>query len=65
MRSSLNKLYCTPILKTYYELLNTNGKILTIKKISIKKNLSNKNNNEPKVNKLNSYKYMYSGLSKK
>ena len=62
MRSSLNKLYCTPILKTYYELLNTSEKIITEK--LLKKNNLNKKNKKESI-KFNSYKYMYQGLVKK
>ena len=62
MRTAIKNLYCTPILKTYYELLNTSEKII-IEKLSKKNNLNKKNKKESL--KFNSYKYMYQGLVKK
>lgn len=66
MRSSIKKLYCTPLLKTYFYLTKTKKKIVKANKI-INNNLSNNNLNKNKseLNKFNSYKYMYSGLIKK
>ena len=62
MRSSIKKLYCTPIFKNYYEYSKLKNKIIDIEKL-ISKNLDKKN--KFKYNNLNSYKYMYQGLVKK
>ena len=62
MRSSIKKLYCTPLLKTYFDFTKTR-KIVKANEI-INKNLTNsKNKND--LTKFNSYKYMYNGLIKK